>query len=224
MAIVFLRAVILLITLLIVMRFMGKRQIGEMEPFEFIITLVIAELICVPMSDVSIPLLYGIVSVLAVFILHQIFTLLERSGRFMRKVISGKPSVVINKNGVDLKELKSNNMSIDDLLEILRGQGVFSLDAAYYAIFESNGKMSVLKNEDISNEELPLLVINEGKIVKDNLKMLDLSENDVHAMLSEKNAEAKAVSVMTVDKSGKVYLQKKDSAFETFNYKSENVQ
>ena len=121
MAIVFIRAVILLVTLLAVMRFMGKRQIGEMEPFEFIITLVIAELICVPMSDVSIPLLYGIISVLAVFILHQIFTLAERSGRIVRNVISGKPSVVVNKNGVDIKELKKNNMSLDDLIETLRG-------------------------------------------------------------------------------------------------------
>ena len=216
MAIVFIRAVILLITLLAVMRFMGKRQIGEMEPFEFIITLVIAELVCVPMSDVSIPLVYGIVSVLAVFILHQAFTMLERSGRFMRKVISGSPSIVINKNGVDIAELKKNNISIDDLMESLRGCGVFSLQSALYAIFESNGKLSVLKDDESDCNELSVLIVADGKIIKGNTEKAGLTEEKLRSVLADNNAELKDVAVMTVDENGKTYFQKKYEKYQVF--------
>lgn len=216
MAIVFIRAVILLISLLAVMRFMGKRQIGEMEPFEFIITLVIAELVCVPMSDVSIPLVYGIVSVLAVFILHQAFTMLERSGRFMRKVISGSPSIVINKNGVDIAELKKNNISIDDLMESLRGCGVFSLQSALYAIFESNGKLSVLKDDESDCNELSVLVVADGKIIKGNTEKAGLTQEKLRSVLADKNAELKDVAVMTVDENGKTYFQKKYEKYQVF--------
>ena len=218
MSIIFIRAVILLLTLLIVMRLMGKRQIGEMEPFEFIITLVIAELVCVPMSDVSIPLLYGVISVLAVFILHQLFTLLERSGRFMRKIISGKPSIVINKNGIDIKELRNNNMSVDDLLEALRGTGNFSFDSVNYAIFESNGMLSVMEKDEESGDALPLLIVAEGKTVKNNLKLLKIDEEFVLSKLKEYGVKnLKDVIAFTIDENGKAFLQVKNQSFKVFN-------
>ena len=112
MLVTLLRTSIVFVTLIVVMRLMGKRQIGEMQPFEFIVTLIIADLACIPMADVSIPLIYGLVAILGLFILHQLLSILEQSGPFLRTVISGKPSVVINKNGVDLVELKKNNMDI----------------------------------------------------------------------------------------------------------------
>ena len=149
------------------MRLMGKRQIGEMQPFEFIITLLIAELACVPMTDVSIPLVYGVASIIAVFILHQILTVLEQLSDGFKSVVDGKPAIVINKNGVDIKELKRNNMDVSDLIESLRGTGNYSLDSVYYAIFESNGKLSVLKKEKVDDtKELPVLLVSEGKINK----------------------------------------------------------
>ena len=99
---------------------MGKRQIGEMQPFEFIVTLIIADLACIPMADVSIPLIYGIVAILALFILHQLLSLLEQCGNIPKRIISGKPSLVINADGVDMKELKRNNLGVDDLIESMR--------------------------------------------------------------------------------------------------------
>ena len=185
--------------------------------FEFIITLVIAELICVPMSDVSIPLLYGIVSVLAVFILHQIFTMLERSGRFMRKAISGSPSIIINKDGVDIKELRKNNVGMDDLMESLRGCGVFSLDTVLYAVFESNGKLSVLKDENAECEELSVLIISDGKMIKENLDRVNVSEREILNVLAEKNAEINDVALMTADRTGKIYFQKTRGKKDVFN-------
>ena len=112
MLIIFIRTLITYFTLVIVIRLMGKRQIGEMQPFEFIVTLIIADLACVPMSDVSIPLLYGIVSILALFLLHQLLSLFEQKNLTVKKIISGRPSLVINRDGVDLYELKKNNIGV----------------------------------------------------------------------------------------------------------------
>ena len=88
------------------MRLMGKSQIGEMQPFEFVISLVIAELACIPMADTSIPILYGIIAILTIFILHQIVWIFQLWFKPVKTVISGKPSVVINKNGIDEYQLK----------------------------------------------------------------------------------------------------------------------
>ena len=168
MTVIFIRTFIIFVALVIVMRLMGKRQIGEMQPFELVITLLIAELACIPMSDISVPLIYGISAILAVFIIHQILSLLDRSGRFLKRTISGKPSIVLNKNGVDFEELRKNNMDVEDLIEAMRAAGYFSLDDADYAIFESNGKLSVFESSSPRQKgtSLPVLIVNEGKIVK----------------------------------------------------------
>ena len=219
MLIIFLRAIVVFVTLIIVMRLMGKRQIGEMQPFEFIITLLIAELACVPMTDVSIPLVYGVASIIAVFILHQILTVLEQLSDGFKSVVDGKPAIVINKNGVDIKELKKNNMDVSDLIESLRGTGNYSLDSVYYAIFESNGKLSVLKKEKVDDtKELPVLLVSEGKINKKNYGLLNLDRETFKAFLAKNGAEKlSAVDIMTVSGSGKVYLQLKGQSAKVIN-------
>ncbi len=220
MLIIFLRAIILYAVLLAVMRLMGKRQIGEMQPFEFIITLLIAELACIPMTDVSIPLSYGIVSVLAVFILHQIMSVAERMGGSVKFAISGKPSVVITPNGVDMAELKKNNMAVGDLVEAMRTSGYFRLEDLLYGIFESNGKFSALQAQTSgSRNSLPILVIDDGKIEKNNLKKLELSDNELIAALSKANGDkiksVKSIAVLTVDGAGGCYLQLKNQKYKT---------
>ena len=227
MIIIFIRSAVTFIVLLVVMRLMGKRQIGEMQPFELVITLLIAELACIPMSDISIPLVYGISAVLAVFILHQIFALIEQSGRFTKTVISGKPSVVLNKNGVDFSELKKNNLDVEDLIESMRASGYFSLDDLEYAIFESNGKLSAKEKADFSERKpsLPVLIVAEGKLVRDNLFKNGLDREKFSEIMREKNIRSiKDIEVMTLDENGKVYLQKKNEKYLTFNIREkENV-
>ena len=147
MVLVTIRTAIIFIVLLIIMRLMGKRQIGEMQPFELVITLLIAELACIPMADVSIPLLYGIISVVTIFVLHEIMTRLDLKLKPLKSLISGKPSVVVNKNGIDDYQLKRNNLDVSDLIESLRTAGYFSLDAVDYALYEANGTFSALPNQ-----------------------------------------------------------------------------
>ena len=217
---VFIRTLIIFITLMIVMRFMGKRQIGEMQPFEFIITLIVADLACIPMADVSIPLLYGIVAVLALFLLHQLISVLELLGDTVKKVLSGKPSVVINRDGVDLKELKRNNMGVEDLIESMRSGGFFSLDDVEYAIFESNGKLSALEKQQKSDikPSLPLLLISDGKINTKNLELINAERQTVIDYLSSKNANLKNTEVLTVDGNGRSYFKYKNRKYEIIEF------
>ena len=219
MIIIFIRSVITFLILLVLMRLMGKRQIGEMQPFEFVITLLIAELACIPMADVSVPLVYGLAAMVAVFIIHQLFSNLEQLSRTTKRVISGKPSLVINKDGVDFYELKRNNMDVEDLIEAMRSQGYFSLDDLDYAIFESNGNLSAHEKATASEEpsSLPLLTVSEGKIVNKNLEIIKLSSEEIKKILSKRNTSLKKVGVMTIDGNGKVYLQEEGSKYCTFN-------
>ncbi len=215
MIVTFIRTLIIFIALIIVMRLMGKRQIGEMQPFEFVVTLIIADLTCIPMADVSIPLTYGIVAIFALFILHQLLSIIEQSGSFARRVISGKPSLVINQNGVDMLELKRNNLGIDDLIESMRSQGYFSLDDLSYAIFESNGKLSSMEkvDRDKNNKSVPLLIVNEGKINGKNLTLMKAEKNDIINFIEKQGSSLNKTEIMTVDGNGRVYLKCKKEKY-----------
>ncbi len=220
MVIIFIRSLTTFIVLLIVMRLMGKRQIGEMQPFELVITLLIAELACIPMADISVPLVYGIAAILAVFILHQLLSVIEQSGQFAKRIISGKPSLVLNKNGVDFTELRRNNMDVEDLIESMRSAGYYSLDDLDYAIFESNGKLSAKEKPDYDKRKtsLPVLIVGEGKVVRKNLSLIGKDEEWLKKVIKSNGAKNnKQVGVMTVDGNGKVYFQKEKDKFRTFN-------
>ena len=220
MVLVTIRTAIIFIVLLIIMRLMGKRQIGEMQPFELVITLLIAELACIPMADVSIPLLYGIISVVTIFVLHEIMTLLDLKIKPLKSLISGKPSVVINKNGIDDYQLKRNNLDVSDLIESLRSAGYFSLDSIDYALYEANGTFSALPKQDYEQTQnsLPLVIIDNGKYDQKNLKITGLKQSYFDEILKEQNIKSpKEVLVLTADGTGKIYLQVKKRKFSTFN-------
>ena len=218
MVVILIRTAVIFITLTVVIRLMGKRQIGEMQPFEFIVTLIIADLACIPMADVSIPLVYGIVAILGLFFLHQFLSVFEHFNKF-KLVISGKPSIVIDKNGVNVKELKKNNMGLEDLMESMRSAGYFSFDSLDYAIFEANGKLSSLENPDYDKNStgIPLLVINQGKIQTYNLKTLDLNENRINEFLSLNRTRLRDVEVLTLDSNKRAYLKIKGQKYITAN-------
>ena len=220
MAVIFVRTLIIFITLIIVIRLMGKRQIGEMQPFEFIITLIIADLACVPMADVSIPLVYGIVAILVLFVLHQLLSFLETRGDVMKLILSGKPSIVIDRAGVNLRELKKNNMGVDDLVESMRASGYFSLDDLTYAIFESNGKLSALENFDKSEKEkgLSVTLIEDGKTVEKNLKLLGWDVDNIKTIILPHAKRVKDVEVLTVDGNGRAYFKAKKQKYKILNF------
>ena len=220
MGLIFIRTTIIFITLFIIMRLMGKRQIGEMQPYELVITLIIAELACIPMADNSIPLLYGVIAILTIYFLHQIVCVLDLTSLWAKNILSGSTSVVLNKNGIDDHELKKNNLDVSDLVESLRGEGYFALEGIEYALYESEGTFSALpkKNYQEMQTSLPLIVIDEGKFDENNLEQTQRDKQYFLQILKERGCkDIKQVLIMTVDGNGKTYLQRKGKKYEVFN-------
>ena len=220
MGLIFIRTALVFITLLIVMRLMGKRQIGEMQPYELVITLIISDLACIPMSDTAIPLLYGIVAILTIYLLHQIVCLIDLNFRNAKPLISGKPSIVLNKNGIDDTQLKANNLDVSDLVESLRAQGYFSLDAVDYALYEAEGVFSALPKKDYMENQnsLPIIVIDEGKFDDKNIALTKQSTAYYLDVLRGHGCvDIENVLIMTVDGKGKVYLQIKGEKYKIFH-------
>jgi uncharacterized membrane protein YcaP (DUF421 family) len=220
MGLIFIRTTLVFITLFAIMRLMGKRQIGEMQPYELVITLIIAELACIPMQDNSIPLLYGVVAILTVYLLHQIVCVLDLSSLKAKNILSGSASVVLNKNGIDDHELKKNNLDVSDLVESLRVEGYFALDGVEYALYEAEGTFSALPkaNYEQLQTSLPIVVIDEGKFDEKNLQQTQRDKQYFLNILKEQGCrDVKKILIMTVDGDGKVYLQQKGKKYEVFH-------
>lgn len=217
MALIFIRTTIIFVVLLLIMRLMGKSQISEMQPFEFVISLVIAELACIPMADTSIPILYGIIAIVTIFILHQIVWLLQLWLAPVKAVVSGKPSVVINKDGIDEFQLKKNNLDVSDLIESMRVAGYFNLDDVYYGLYEANGSFSALEKEEKASNSLSFLLIDRGKPDKKNLARCGFDRDVLKKFLEKQHAKEKDVVVMTVNGEGRVYFQKRGEHYKILN-------
>lgn len=215
MLIIFLRAFILFALLLVVIRLMGKRQLGEMEPFELVITLVISELACIPISDRSMPITYGIVAISTMFVIHQLILLFSRIPH-LQKMLSGKPVLVVNKNGVDAQALQKLNMQVNDLLQALRVAQCFSLEEVQYAIMETSGQLTVVKNSEMSDKQqtLHVPIIMDGKWDDDDISRNGIDKQHVEKLLGEKGVDVKDVLVMTVDSSNRVVFQSYTSKIE----------
>ncbi|MBR1968323.1 MAG: DUF421 domain-containing protein, partial [Clostridia bacterium] len=174
---------------------------------------------CVPMADVSIPLLYGIVAITCLFILHQILSLLEQKGMLFKRIISGRPSIVINKEGVDVTELKRNNMGVDDLIESMRAAGYFSFDDLFYAIYESNGKLSAFENPNKTDgNSLPFLIISSGNLHNKNVTLINEEPVNILNYLKNMKTKLKNVEVMTVDGNGRVYFKEKNQKYKILSF------
>lgn len=146
MFIVFIRTAILYALVVLVMRLMGKRQIGELQPYEFVITIMISDLASLPMQDTRLPLLLGVVPILTLLLLKIFLSQLQLKSQFTRKIIEGEPSILIYKSRINYKALKGQQINIDELMEEIRLLGYFDLEEIQYAILETNGHISVLPN------------------------------------------------------------------------------
>lgn len=208
MLIIFIRAIILFAVLLLVFRLMGKRQIGEMEPFELVITLVISELACIPMADRSIPITFGIVAILTMFVIHQIILLLSHS-ETMQGIINGKPIMVINPNGIDVKAIKGLNMHVNDILQSMRTAEYFSLEEVTYGIMETNGQLTVVANKQMQDQQqtLPIPVILEGKWNEENIKGNNFRKDKLQQLLERERVKVKNVILLAVDENNRMTLQ-----------------
>lgn len=218
MLIIFIRALILFAVLLFVFRLMGKRQIGEMEPFELVITLVISELACIPMADRSIPITFGVVAILTMFVIHQTILLLAKSNA-VQSLISGKPVMVIDSQGIDAKALAKLNLHVNDLLQAMRSVEYFSLEEVRYGIMETNGQLTIVPNKQMSDmqQTLPVPIITEGQWCDDDMQNNGFTKEKIVPLLAARKVKSKDVLLLAIDENNRATLQTKKGSVQFFN-------
>ena len=194
---------------------MGKRTIGELQPYEFVITLAVADLACVPMQDVSVPITYGLVPLVILFIVHYVMTAIISKSIKFRKIVNGKPVIVIDSDGINSECLTKLNMDVNDLISLIRQQGYFSIPEISFGIIETNGKLSIMENENATPpSSVPMTIVVEGKIMRENMQSVQITEEKVKTMLEEKKLKVKDVVLMTAD-SGSIFVQPRNAKYFT---------
>ena len=217
---IIIRSIIIYLIVLLVFRLMGKRQLGQMQPFELVLTLIIADLATIPMAEVSVPVLHGIVPLLTLVILHFILTIVTRSSQKISKFISGKPVILINPKGIDYDAMKKLSLSTDDIFAALRECGYFNISQVQYAIMETNGKVSVMPKAefapatngdlklDIQNSFIPIILVSEGKIIKENADLAGLQDKQIQQLVKDNgNGTIKNCLLLTIDQTGLGFIQ-----------------
>lgn len=219
MFVVSIRTGILYLLVVLTMRLMGKRQIGELQPYEFVITIMISDLASLPMQDTRLPLLLGIIPIITLLFLKTLLTQLGLKFQCTRKLVDGEPCILVNKGKINYKTLKRQQLNIDELLEELRLLNYFNLDEIQYAILENDGQISVLpmdynsskkSNNTSQNTEakLPKILISDGKIHKNSITSLNRDENWIHDLLKKHNISSiKHVLIALYDTEGKFKYQ-----------------
>ena len=223
MLITFIRAMILYIVVLIVMRLMGKREIGQLQPFELAIAIMIADLAAVPMSELGIPLTNGIIPILALLVIYMIISVLNMKSIKFRKVISGQPSLLIYRGRIDEKVLRKERITINELQERLRVDNIFNLSEVEYAILETNGEVTVIQKPEKRNvivedlninpeyEGIPYDLVVDGKIMEENLKAIGRDIIWLEKELKKFHAKPSNTLIATIDGKGDFFCQKKES-------------
>ncbi|MFT5873345.1 MAG: uncharacterized membrane protein YcaP (DUF421 family) [Clostridium sp.] len=205
------------------MRMMGKKQIGELEPFELVIALMISELATFPMQDIRIPMLHSIIPIITLLFLQVATSLIELKSEKARSILTGTPSILIKNGKIDIAELRYQRFNINDLLEELRLKGYFNLSDIQYAILETSGELSILPktgksnvakddlNISIPQESLPVSLIMDGNINYKNLILLEKDELWLNKILkNHRISKASDVFVGMLDSKNKFFYQLKE--------------
>lgn len=217
------RTVILYLLIIVGIRLMGKRQIGQLEPSELVLSLLIADLAAVPMQDFGIPLLMGVIPILTLLCLSTILSVLTVKSIRFRALLCSRPSIVVQDGQILIKEMVKNRFTVDELMEELRGAGITDLSSVKYAVLETTGRISVLPkaeekpvtvkdmNLSVQDNGLPVILISDGRILSQNLKIRNLTESWLKKQLRQRNVQdIRRVFLMTVDEKGHIYLAEKE--------------
>ncbi len=216
------RTIILYLLVVLIIRIMGKHQIGQLQPFELVITIMISELAAVPMQDTDIPLLHGVIPILTLLFIQISLSILSLKSEKARKIICGGPSILIEKGKINQDELTRLRYNITDLLEQLRLKNMPNIADVEYAILETSGKLSIIPKSlkrpvnpedldlDIPYEGLPITLIVDGVLKETNLSRLNLTQEWLRYELNKNGLQDwKQVFLASIDSSGRLYLQPK---------------
>ena len=218
----FVRAVILYVLLVAVIRMMGKRQVGQMEPSEFVVTMMVADFAAIPLEKADIPLLTGVIPILTVLGMELVLSGLSMGSLWFRKIACGKPVILIENGHILQNNLRRTRVTMDELTGHLREKDVLDLHSVQYAILETNGNLSVFPyakdapasaraaGVQVQEQYLPMTILCDGKLEKENLALAGKNEKWLQKELKKHRATVEETWLLTVDKADKVFFCRKE--------------
>ena len=222
MLITFFRAIVLYLVVLIVMRLMGKREIGQLQPFELVIAIMIADLASIPMTEAGIPIWNGIIPILALLIMHLIISMINMKSIRMREIVCGKPTILIYRGKIEEKALKKERFTINELEERLRGNNVSNIGDVEYAILETSGQLTVIQKPNKRNtipedfnimpdyEGISYDLVIDGVIMRENLQKIGRNYEWLKKAVQKFGFNPEEALIVTLDGKGQIFCQKKD--------------
>ena len=221
----FFRTVLLYVLLIVGLRLTGKRQIGQLEPIEFVLMMLLSDLASVPMQDFGLPLLQGVIPIATLLALSTLLSGVSMLSVRFRSLICGEPTLIVRDGVLQQAAMKRSRLTLDEVLEELRVQGVSSLADVKYAVLETSGQLSVLLRADVQPATpkqmglkvdddvfLPAIIIDNGRLMGKNLQKMGLDDKWLQKQLkSHKIHRVQDVFLMTVDRGGSVVLAKKEA-------------
>ena len=222
MLLTFIRTITLYILVLIVMRFMGKREIGQLQPIELAISIMIADLATIPMAETGIPISSGVIPILGLLVMHLTISVINLESIKMRKIICGKPAILIYRGRIQEKTMKKERFTINELEERLRGYNVTNIGDIEYAILETSGQISILQKPNKRNaipedfgimpeyEGIAYDLVIDGKVMKENLEKLDKDYNWLLKQVEPFGIKPEDALIATIDGKGNFFCQEKE--------------
>jgi len=228
MAIVLIRTLIIYFTLLVTMRLLGKRQMGELELSELVVASLMADLAAHPLQDIGIPMINGLVPVLTLFCCEVFVAALTMKSIRLRSLLFGRPSLIIQRGKILQKEMHANRFTLDELMQELRMQGIYDISRVQYAVLETNGTLNVMPYPEdkpatarmlgiaVDDESYPSIVINNGRVLENNLKVLGFDKNWLNKQLErEGSGSPDSIYIMVADRDGHCYIARKEDINDT---------
>ncbi len=222
MVISIIRTIIMYIVVLFAVRFMGKRQVGQMQPYEFVITLIIAEMGIISMENNDVPMIDSFIPIVTLLLLQFSISYFSLKSQRFHQFVSGKPEILIRNGKIEEKVLKDTLISINDLMERLRIDGYFDIKGIQYAILETSGEISIIPKSDekpitlkdlkinAAQEKIPITLVIDGKIQKENLKKAGYNETWLYQNLGiRSDKKLKTILFAELDGDGNFYCQRR---------------
>ena len=209
MIIVFFRALILYSLVFLAIRIMGKKELSQIQPFEFVIVIMLADLASSPMSSEGMSILNGIIAIISIFSIYIIFSFLVRKSNKIEKIVCGKSAILIKDGKLIEKELQRQEYTIEEIMCQIRGKGCFKIQDVKYGILETNGDLNIIKISD-EEKKLPLNVISNGKFLEENIRLLDLEMKDIEKILKRKKLNKENILLGTIEGEEFLYQLKEE--------------
>ncbi len=224
MAIILFRTIIVFIAIVASMRIMGKRQLGQLEPFELVVAVLISDMAAHPLQDIGIPLINGLLPILVLLCCELIISGLSMRSAKLRIFLAGRPSILVEKGVINQKEMEKNRFTLDELTEELRKQGIIDISTVQWAVLETDGTLNTVvypaqrpltpqdMNLPVQDTGIPMILINNGRIMEDNLHKAGLNRTWLQRQLVSRGVtDASKVYLFTVDQAKNIYFQKKEA-------------